>query len=219
MSRIRKLGWSELSQAPSGAGIYAWYYEPEITDFDLNAALAAVRARLGAKDRAGAEAIVGELLNENVMSYFRQDPYDVTLAGPLKPRHTGTVQHHQRVSPGLIQRILEDPDRLLPLRDVLASSAPYFASPIYVGMSDQLRVRLGRHRVLIERYRAQDFRREVSEAAGQTEEAGFARRVVSRRIPPERLFVMVRETAAVVGLAVDVENLFNRLYYPILGRN
>jgi hypothetical protein len=217
--RIRKLGWSELAQAPPGAGVYAWYYEPEITDFDLEVALNSIRERLAANDRLGAETVVVDLLNDNVMSYFRHDPYDVMLSGPLKPRHAGTVQHEQRISPGLVHRILEEPERLRPLRDILASSAPYFASPIYVGMSDQLRSRLGRHRALIEKFRAQDFRRDPNDEAGQNEEAGFARRVVKRRIPPDRLFVMVRETAVVAGLHVDAENLFNRMYYPILGRN
>lgn len=219
MSRIRKLGWGELAQAPAGPGVYAWYYEPEITDFDMDAALSSIHERLNAGDRVGAEAVVTALLNDHVMSYFRQDPYEVTLTGQLKPRHSGTVQHDQRVSPSLLQRLIDDPERLRPLRDVLATSAPYFASPIYVGMSDQLRSRLSRHRALIEKFRAQDFRRDSSDEEGQSEEAGFARRVVSRRISPDRLFVVVRETTAVTGLHVDAENLFNRMYYPILGRN
>ena len=219
MSRIRKLRWVDLQQAPPSPGVYAWYYEPEITDFDLDAALILIRERMGAGDRAGAEAAVTTLLSEHVMSYFRQDPFDVVLSGPLKPRHVGSAEHDQRLSPALVQRLLEDPDRLLPLRDILQGSAPYFASPLYVGMSDDLRTRLARHRTLIEKFRREGFRRAPSDAAVQSEEAGFARRVVDRRIPPDRLFVMICETDQVIGLHVDVENLFNRMYYPILGRN
>jgi hypothetical protein len=219
VSRIRKLGWVDLRQAPASPGVYAWYYEPEITDFDLEAALAAVRAHIALGDRVGAEAVVTALLSEHVMSYFRQDPFEVVLSGPLKPRHSGVAEHDQRLSPTLVQRLLDDPDRLRPLRDILAGSAPYFASPLYVGMSDNLQSRLARHRTLIERFRQEGFRRAPSDATGQTEEAGFARRVVSRRIPPDRLFVMVCEADQVEGLHIDAENLFNRMYYPILGRN
>lgn len=216
---IRKLRWSELSQAPEGAGVYAWYYEPEITDFDLGVALSAIDQRLGVGDRPGAEAIVEALLNDNILSYFRQDPYEVMLSGPLKPRHLGRAAHEQKVSSGLVERVVDDPKRLRHLRDVLAASAPHFASPIYIGMSDGLRSRLARHRALIERFRAEDVRRDVLDDPSQPEEAGFARRVVRRRIPPDRLFVMVLETSAVEGLHVDAENILNRIYYPILGRN
>lgn len=219
VKRIRRLGWSELSQAPDGAGVYAWYYEPEITDFDLAVALDAIDERLSAGDRSGAEAVVESLLNENILSYFRQDAYEVVLSGPLKPRHLGRALHEQRVSSGLVERVVEDPQRLRHLRDVLAASAPHFASPIYIGMSDGLRTRLARHRALIEKFRAEDFRRDVGEDPSQPEEAGFARRIVRRRIPPDRLFVMICETSAVAGLHVDAENLLNRIYYPILGRN
>lgn len=219
VSRIRKLRWVDLQQAPASPGVYAWYYEPEITDFDLDAALIAIRERTAAGDRVGAEAVVNTLLSDHVMSYFRQDPFDVVLSGPLKPRHVGSAEHDQRLSPALVQRLLEDPDRLRPLRDILGGTAPYFASPLYVGMSDNLRSRLARHRTLIEKFRREGFRRAPADATGQSEEAGFARRVVGRRIPPDRLFVMTCETDQVVDLHLDLENLFNRMYYPILGRN
>lgn len=219
VSRICKLGWGDLRQAPAGPGVYAWYYEPEITDFDLDTALAAVRAHLTEGDRAGAEAVITALLSDHVMSYFRQDPYEVVLSGQLKPRHSGLAEHDQRLSPALVQRLLEDPDRLRPLRDILAGSAPYFASPLYVGMSDNLRSRLAQHRTLIEKFRAKDFRRATHETSAQNEEAGFARRVVRRKIPPDRLFAMICEADEVAGLHIDAENLFNRMYYPILGRN
>lgn len=219
MNNIRKLSWSELGQAPVGPGVYAWYYEPQITQYDLNQAVGAVGDRMAAGDRAGAEAVINRLFNDNVLKYFHQNPYDVTLSGPLKPRYTGTVEHDQRISPGLVQRILDDPTRLTGLRDFLIGSAPYFASPIYIGMSDSLRTRLSTHRSLIEKYRDQELRRGLTDDTTVNEDAGFARRVVTRRIPPDNLFVMVLETSSVNGLHIDLENLLNRIYYPILGRN
>lgn len=219
MSKIAKLGWINLSQAPAVPGVYAWYYQPEITDFDLNTAVSDIQRLAGQGDREGAKAVVVALLNERIMSYFRQDPYEILLTGPLKPRHSGVAKHEQRLSPELVERLVNEPHRLRPLRDILAGSAPHFASPIYVGMSDNLRVRLLRHRTLIERYRQEDFRRSLEMVTGHSEDAGFARRVVSRKIPPDRLFAMICEADDVDGLHVDAENLLNRMYYPILGRN
>ena len=194
MSRTTKLRWTELAQAPASPGVYAWYYEPEITDFDLDTAILEIQKRTSAGDKLGAESVVTSLLNEHVLHYFRHDPYDVTLTGPLKPRHCGTVQHEQRVSTSLVQRILEQPERIRHLRDILATSAPYFASPIYVGMSENLKSRLKKHRALIEKFRAEDFWVNQSNEVDQDDEAGFARRIASRRIPPGRLFVIIRET-------------------------
>ncbi len=219
MIKIAKLGWSDLSQAPIAPGVYAWYYQPVITDYDLNSAVSEITRLVGQGNREGARDVVIALLNERVMSYFRQDPYEILLTGPLKPRHSGTAEHDQRISPELVERLVNEPHRLGPLRNILAASTPHFASPIYVGMSDNLRSRLLRHRNLIERYRKEDFRRSEEMLSGQSEEAGFARRVVRRKIPPERLFAMICEASDVEGLHVDAENLFNRMYYPILGRN
>ena len=219
VNHIRKLSWSELGQAPVGPGVYAWYYEPQITQYDLDQAIRAITDKMAEADRNAAETVIHRLFNDNVLKYFQQDPYDVTLSGPLKPRHTGTVVHDQRISPGLVQRILEEPGRLAGLSDFLTGSAPYFASPVYIGMSESLRTRLSTHRSLIEKYRNQELRHGVVDDASGNEDAGFARRVVTRRIPPDNLFVMVLETSSVNGLHIDLENLLNRIYYPILGRN
>lgn len=222
MNQIQRLGWGSLGRAPSGPGVYAWYLEPEITNFDLDTLIMDIGDRLRADDRAGAEAAVERLLSEKVMRPFRQDPYLVSMTGQLKPPHSGLAHHDQRVSKSLVSRIVEEPLRLRSLRDFLTASAPNFASPLYIGMSDHLRGRLSTHRSLIERFRecrAHGPLSPPSSAVEQTEEAGFARRVVDRGIAPTRLFVMVCETTELAGLHVDAENILNRLYFPILGRN
>lgn len=219
MVQVNRLNWSQLTQAPNTAGVYAWYFRPQITEFDLERAISEIHSFIEANQTESAKAVVRTLLNENVMSYYRQDPYDMVLTGPLKPRHTGTAFHDQQVSDSLVIRILENPERLRPLREFLANSAPDFASPLYVGMSDQLRTRLWRHRTLIEKYRAFGFRRDSADESEKSEDSGFARRIVDRKIPPDSLFVQFYETDALSGLHVDAENLLNRIYYPILGRN
>jgi hypothetical protein len=213
------LSWGLLHQAPAGPGIYSWYYKPTITDFDLQEAIAEIRRRKEADDDAGALATVRELLRSHVLEYFRQDDYSVRLAGPLKAPHYGSATHQQDPSEGLLRRIADDPERLYPLREILRATTPYFASPLYVGMSDSLKSRLQTHKQLIHRLR--DAGLSVPDIGGaQPEDAGFAKRVVARRIPPDQLMVAYCEIPTLHSdLHTDAENLLNRMFYPVLGRN
>jgi hypothetical protein len=208
-----------LHEAPAAPGIYAWYYEPLIGDFDIDHTIAATKERLAEGDQVGAQREIETLLIERVLSHFRHDSFDIVLSGPLKPRHAGLAEHVQRVSPSLLKRLVENPDRLKALRDLIARSAPYFSSPLYIGTADNLRIRLGDHRKFIEKFRSKEFHSNETDPPSGDEVAGFARRVVSRKISPDQLFVMVCEIAGTDKLHVDAENFLNRLYHPILGRN
>jgi hypothetical protein len=213
---IQKHLWSDLAAAPPSAGVYAWYYQPEIADFDLNTAISSVIAWRDT-DRAAAERIIRETLNDRLFRYFREDSYQTVIEGPLKPTYKGSLEHAFEVSGGLVSRIVEQPERLRDIRNILRNSAPNFASPLYIGMSSNLRSRLNTHKSLIERYRSLRLRETPQP---RESDAGFAWQVAKREISPDRLLVFTYATdTSDDGLAVDVENILNRLYYPILGRN
>lgn len=213
---IQKHLWLDLASAPASAGIYAWYYQPAITDFDLNKAIATIAA-LRDTNRAGAEMAAREMLHDRLFRYFREDSYQAVVEGPLKPTYRGALEHTFEVSSGLISRIVDQPERLRSIRDILKGSAPIFASPLYIGMSSNLRTRLSTHKTLIEKYRLMRLK-EVQQP--RESDAGFAWQVAKREISPDRLFVYTCQTDSDdEDLAVDVENILNRLYYPILGRN
>ena len=214
-SSIKKHLWADIVNAPALPGVYAWYYSPEITDYDLEQTIAQLKACRDI-DRPAAQALVRTTLDNRIFKHFREDPYQARIEGPLKPTYTGTLEHTFEVSSGLVQRIVEDPDRLRTIRDVLDMSAPMFASPLYMGMAGELRTRLATHKALIERYRR--LHRQGDEPA-RNSDAGFAWQVAKRRIPPDRLIVFTCTTAADDKTAVDIENILNRIYYPILGRN
>lgn len=218
IATIQQLPWNRIHEAAPRAGIYSWYYEPYIGDYDVDKTIRDVKQLKDHNDVAGAAGLLRSFLQQNLLSYFRQDPYQVELKGPLKPRHVGSADHDQDVSASVIERLLEDPERLRPLRDVLKQSTPYFASPLYVGMSDCLRTRLLRHKHLIHQFRSLSVASNVENSFAD-EEAGFAHRIARRRIPPDRLFVVTCEIPSVSSLNVDAENLLNRIFYPILGRN
>lgn len=208
--------WHEIGDVPAAPGVYAWYYTPEITAFDLDRITAEILTlKVGAGPAAAKEA-VRAFLDEAVFRYFREQPYSAQLRGPLKPRYEGQIEHRPTLSDSLLDRIVEAPERLATIRSVLEASAPNFASPIYIGMSERLRNRLGKHKSLIEKYG------ELPDP-GPTEEDqrdhSFAKEVRARSIPPSRLFVVASVISGPPGTYVDIENILNRIHYPLLGRN
>ncbi len=212
-NEIQKHLWADLTSAPEGPGVYAWYYKPSITDYDLEKTIQAVRATA---DRAEAERMIRSMLDERLFRYFREEPYSAVLSGQLKPSYVGSLEHDTAASASLVSRLASEPDRLRTIRDVLALSAPMFASPLYIGMATVLRVRLAKHKELIERFRSTVPR---DGQVDRNSDAGFAWQVAKRKIPPERLVVFTCSTASDDGTATDIENILNRICYPILGRN
>ncbi len=210
---IQKHFWADIGNAPEASGVYAWYYSPEITDFDLDSTIKAVQS---APERTEAERAVRSLLDSRLFHHFREEPYTAAISGPLKPAYTGALEQESAASASLISRLASEPERLRTIRDVLAKSAPMFTSPLYIGMAAVLRVRLAHHKKLIEKFRT------VMPRDGQTNQssdAGFAWQVAKRKIPPERLIVYTYSILSDDGTAVDIENILNRICYPILGRN
>lgn len=198
------------------AGVYAWYYAPEITSFDLDRVVAEVTALKASDGTSAAKDAVRSFLDENVFRYFREQPYDAQLRGALKPRYQGQIEHVPHLSDSLLDRIVEEPARLVTIRTILDSCAPDFASPLYIGMSECLRTRLKRHKSLIEKYGELSGGHTSEEAQ---RDHSFAREIRMRSIPPTRLFVITKVVSSQSGVFVDIENILNRIHYPLLGRN
>lgn len=208
--------WHEIGDVPAAPGVYAWYYTPEITAFDLDQITAQILTLREGAGPGAAKQAVRAFLDEAVFSYFREQPYSAHLRGPLKPRYEGQIEHRPTLSESLLDRIVEAPERLATIRSVLEASAPDFASPIYIGMSERLRTRLGNHKALIEKYG------ELPDPGPSEEDQrdhSFAKEIRARGIPPSRLFVVASVIAGPPGTYVDIENILNRIHYPLLGRN
>ncbi|MEJ6782150.1 hypothetical protein [Aminobacter sp. Piv2-1] len=208
--------WHEIGDVPAKPGVYAWYYTPEITSFDLERITADVATLKASVSSAAAKEAVRAFLYDSVFKYFREQPYSAHLRGPLKPRYEGRIEHMPTLSESLLDRIVEEPARLVTIREVLEVSAPHFASPIYIGMSERLRARLKRHKVLIEKYGELP---DIGSSEEEQRDQSFAREVRSRNIPPSRLFVVATVIAGPPGTYIDIENILNRIHYPLLGRN
>ncbi|HYC06242.1 MAG TPA: hypothetical protein VED40_23340 [Azospirillaceae bacterium] len=197
-------------------GVYAWYFSPEITDYDLECLVSDIESLKAVGDNKGAASLLAEFMLSNVFSYFAEQPYQATLTGPLMPKYTGTIHHAPALSPDLVARLVDEPSRLLTLKRVLEGSAPYFSSPLYIGMSDSLRTRLMQHKRLIERLQDAPA---ASEGFAEDRDHSFAREVVARGMPTARLFVIAEVIDTSDRSYVDVENILNRIHYPLLGRN
>ena len=216
MTKQQTLSWDEIAKAPNEAGIYAWYFRPELTDHDINQLVESVRT---APEKASDE--IRNFFTERLFKYFMQKPYEVQISGQLKPKYSGKIDHKQDISDGLIQRVKDNPNRLFSIRNLLQESAPMFASPLYIGMSSSIKLRVMQHMNFIKKYKESTnnpFIR-LTDDEISAEEKSFAQRVVERGIPSSRLFLVYQTTDTELDIQVDVENIVNRIYYPILGRN
>lgn len=207
--------WEEISKVPAEPGVYAWYYSPEITERDLNIATEKINSLKSQNHLDEARQYTSTFLDKFVFRYFKEDSYKVILHAALKPQYKGSVDHSEGPSQSLIDRIVEEPGRLITIKEILKEAAPYFSSPIYIGMSDQVGQRLMSHKNLIQRYRE----KQITEYTAEAKEHSFAQQVCARSIPPACLFVMVRLIESPRKDYVDAENILNRINYPILGRN
>lgn len=159
--------------------------------------------------------MVEKALDRFVFNPYKESPYRVLLRGQLKPRYIGDIEHEPTKSDSLVDRLAESPERLYVIAALLGGAAPAFTSPLYIGMAANLRTRLRTHKNKITEYREQRVRTE----ADSTPEAGFARQVVDRGFDPTNLFVHIAEVDVEASEHNDIENILNRINYPIFGRN
>lgn len=211
----RQLTWSEIDLAPDASGIYAWYSRLAISKADIEAVIKRVNA---AKQIGEAEAriVVEEALDRFIFNPYRETPYQVSLRGQLKPKFIGEVAHQPTKSDTLIGRIVNNPERLRAIASILKTAAPWFTAPLYIGMAINLRNRLRQHKnKIIELRDVQGGLITFDDVA----DAGFASQVVARNFDPTNLFVHIAEINVDSSEHNDLENILNRINYPIFGRN
>jgi hypothetical protein len=215
----------ELSSAPEEPGVYAWYYQIELSKKDIQDCIERVVQSNSESERRD---IVKTFLERRLFMYYRETPYEVSLRGPMKPTYAGSVYNQVMISEALVERITEDPERLNGLRDLLRDSVPLFSSPIYIGVAKNLRNRLLQHKALIEKFQnaqaLEDFSPPAEAADEQSREAerdhSFAREVSTiRNFATQYLVAYTMAFPVDEHLRVDLENILNRINYPLCGRN
>lgn len=221
-TKTNVLSWFDLINAPRKPGIYAWYFRPELLDSDINELKSDLDNANSFNDESKKLESVRLFLRERIFSFFEQKPYQIELTGQLKPRFVGEVAHcaDEDLSEALVRRIAENPNRLYELKKALETTSPLQASPLYIGMAEDIHLRVFKHKNLIIKLENEIvfFRQKYLDFGYTAQEINFAERVVERKIPPTQLFVTYYEAQS-KSVANDIENILNRIYFPILGRN
>jgi hypothetical protein len=211
---LKSLTWSEIDTAPEAPGIYAWYAKLIISKADVNDAMQRIHAAKSVNSLSAREE-VERILDKFIFGPYREAPYEVLLRGQLKPKYGGEISHEPAKSDSLVSRIVETPERLITIADVLKIASPAFTAPLYIGMASNLRKRLKQHSSKISELRELRSSSDILDSS----EAGFAKQVAARNFDPTNLFVQIAEIPVDTSEHNDLENILNRINYPIFGRN
>ena len=193
------------------SGIYAWFYSVSLGDKDIKDLLQSMEH----KSLHEKGELVRSFLDRHFYQYFKESNYIASISGKLMPHFAGELMHIDQCSKSLVNSIVEKPDALWEIKHFLSKLSVDLSSPIYIGMADSLRVRLKIHRELIERFKGEN----VIVDSQEDRDHNFAARVVSRKMLTKNLCVSVRYVESNIKLHNLLENLINRINYPVLGRN
>jgi hypothetical protein len=215
--------FSEVAGAPDTPGVYAWYYRIELTDKDIARCVESIDL---ADNQDARDGIMRDFLNNHLFRFYKEVPYFVSLSGKLKPRYEGMIDQRSDISESLIRRLATSPNNLYELKSTLRSAVPLFASPIYIGVATRLRERILQHVRLIDYY--QHIRASAITDTQPTQTSNdeedrdhkFAYEVsMMRGFRPSSLIVNTLELPVNDGIRYDLENILNRINYPLCGRN
>ncbi len=240
----KKFTCSTVSQAPESPGLYAWYSKVDIGDSDyvkqifegkdegatrFRASLARHTGRHNLPDmhvhihssfESEWKATISELTTERfVETLYGNPPVDEQAEQGIKKRLAALDKSFEtQKTRQLFKRILED-------------SVPIFASPIYIGVSDNLRRRLTEHVQYLQRLaraldREPQQREDLRRSASQS--GLFAARALAAGFDENLLEVHIQDFSEFAGGEFTVEQLrdiagsaewvLNRWHKPYLGR-
>jgi hypothetical protein len=200
--------WTEIENAKSLPGIYAWYYTPPIGEADRD-------------DPGGWSELVKEYVSDHRRPIMR-----VNAKATLGLEFEGQIDHSPFTGPN-DEEWNPDVDSIELITDVIDSAIPNLSAPLYIGIAKKsLNTRLRRHKSDIERYQNEGIET-VAEIRDEDPEREadriFASRVVDRGIESDSLVVEALGVDAEEYDNLDeglrsVEYIMNRIFFPILGR-
>lgn len=240
---IARLPMLDVDSAPDGPGLYAWYAHPQVVvpmsnesraDEDAAADFVNALQRYALLHEPSPISIKGassynikwegELRSEyplaslnNIVSLDSQSAVD---SDDDYPDQGSTISH--------LQRVATSPSTRSTLTRILGSAIPVFATPLYIGITENLRKRLKRHKADFERVsdylrnRPDDRERALNQART------FGHRAAARQVAMEDLEVWLLDVSKLVQADVNSDDVrvitssaewyLHRLFSPILGR-
>ena len=244
---IKKYDFNEIDNAPSSPGIYAWYAK-------LHIGVADWRENIDHNNNDLGEINLRQLL---ALHSGKHDPpnyemkaksnFELEWQGELKPQLAQSFDKYLTTESEDAWQI-DDKQKLKEIKKIqipfkkektratlvrlLEASTPFFASPIYIGKSDNIKRRLKEHTDSIKKFsRALSVEPEKRDLLIETirnSESTFAARVTALGFAPEQLQVYVFDLPEFQdgkyskddfdAFASTIEWLLNRWHRPIAGR-
>ena len=213
----------EVSNADPKPGLYAWYLMIKVGKANIKS--------------PEPENFLRRL--ERIAEQLHYPTLPVQIQGHLSPKMKGDLRHiwygHEKYPfSGGFREILSRSEEREILGEILESAVPLLTSPLYIGVSKNLQIRLEQHKRLLQEYqRHRQLQQEYQEDTIQfplidNEESlkndrNFAQRIVTREIDLNHLAVSIvphlQPSLGKIYKAIGVaETLLNRMFYPILGR-
>jgi predicted GIY-YIG superfamily endonuclease len=216
---MKKISWDDLHKNSydliENPGIYAWYYKPIISLEDINN----IKLQLSSETIKEKKIdLVKDFLQKYLLDFYKEDPYNAVISGNLKPQYKGNIFHEDQVSHSFAEKVVDETIDLFKLKEILMSIDESFLSPIYIGVSENLKTRLLQHKSMIKKQAdsssLSDTLLEKLELIDDRDQC-FANRIIKRKYILSSLFVVLKTTDSYN----PIENILNRINYPILGRN
>jgi hypothetical protein len=220
----------DIDRAPESAGIYAWYAQLGLADEDWKP-----------NEQGGLDLAVGYLSNA-VTSYARihePSPVNLTGKGTYELPWLGTLRrssiadtHEGREETAAsmhLAELAENPDVRKLLISLLRAATPMFASPLYIGVTTNLRSRLTEHTKTYEDARAA-LREDPSLASRmQFDGDSFGKRLAATGLQLDYLQCWILpaslhsdenygSTPSAGDVAKEAEWILQRIFLPVLGR-
>ncbi|BDB59768.1 hypothetical protein [Rhodococcus sp. RDE2] len=237
---LRRISMLEVDGAPTSPGLYAWYVKPPVGVFDVDAnddASAALfldtlhRYALLYEpppiDLKGASSYgtrwVGELKADYVLATLGISLGDKGSAKIEAPNSNDEAS----VAPSLYAIAASASKRKL-LASILQHIIPEFSTPLYIGISNDLKKRLIRHKQ--DFTRVSDYLRQRPEERDRAIKIArtFGHRAAAREVAMEDLEVWILELdklresdlspADIREVTSSAEWFLHKMYSPILGR-
>lgn len=208
---IKGYRWDEIETSSEEVGIYSWYLCPEIRESDVVDA-----------DRTKQSLLrIARQVKFPDMTIAARGHLSLSLSGDLHHDCLGSAENDEISK--LVDEVINKEETRSLFTAILKGAMPCYMSPLYIGVTSNIRKRLTEHKDNILRLRrlTNSYDLNLKEHYSQK----FALEIVSRGIPNSSLIAFTQSLPKDL-VATDlarksieaVETVLNRMFFPVLGR-
>lgn len=226
----QRLSAFDVELAPQAPGIYAWYAQLALSVDDWHPRIKD-GIDLAARDLDRAIADYAQVHSPEPVALRGDGSYGLNWSGEIRRDNisdhiegnfaNAVDSHLSRVSP--------NPEGRKLLTALLHAATPIFASPLYIGVATNLRVRLSQHKADYELAKTEIHNDPSSSNRLQFHGSSFGARVAGAGVQMECLECWILPTGDIIdskesdrhqrNVAEVAEWVLQRIFLPVLGRN